>query len=84
MIEIWGKDNCPNCTKAKSYLDVRNIGYIYKKLGEDFSRDEVLTEFINARTFPQVKINNKPIGGYEQMISYIETMGKDYKGVNAN
>jgi len=84
MIEIWGKDQCTQCFKAKTYLETRNIDYIYKKLGEDFTREEVLTEFVNARTFPQVKINNTPVGGYEQMITYIETMGLDTKGVNAN
>jgi len=74
MIEIWGKDNCPNCTKAKSYLDVRNIDYIYKRMGDDFTREQVFEEFPTARVFPQIKINGKPIGSYEQMTAYIETM----------
>jgi len=74
MIEIWGKDNCPNCTKAKSYLDVRNIDYIYKRMGDDFTREQVFEEFPTARVFPQIKINGKSIGSYEQMTTYIETM----------
>jgi len=74
MIEIWGKDNCPNCAKAKSYLDVRNIDYIYKRMGDDFTREQVFEEFPTARVFPQIKINGKPIGSYEQMTAYIETM----------
>jgi len=74
MIEIWGKDNCPNCTKAKSYLDVRNIDYIYKRMGDDFTREQVFEEFPTARVFPQIKINGKSIGSYEQMTAYIETM----------
>ena len=74
MIEIWGKDNCPACAKAKTYLDVRNIDYIYKQLGNDFTREQVFEEFPTAKNFPQIKINGKSIGSYEQMTTYIETM----------
>ena len=75
MIEVWGRDNCPSCEKTKMYLTTRKIDYIYKRLGEDFTREQVFEEFISAKTFPQIKVNNTPVGGYEGMITYIETMG---------
>lgn len=66
-VEIWGKDNCPYCTKAKALVEAKNMDYVYKKLGVDFTREQVFEEFPNARTFPQIKINNEPIGGYQEL-----------------
>lgn len=77
MIEIYGKKACSYCAKAKTFLDVRNLEYIYKELDKDFTREEMLEAFPTAKTYPQIKINNKHIGTYTQMVTYIETM--DYK-----
>ena len=75
MIYIWGKAACPSCEKAKRVLDTHNIQYEYRQLGVDFERDDVLEEFPEARTFPQIVINGQKIGGYEQMVKYIEDTG---------
>ena len=75
MIEIYGKKECNYCLKAKSYLDVRNLEYTYKELDTDFNREEMMDRFPTAKSYPQVRINNKTIGTFDQMVSYIETMG---------
>ena len=72
MVEIWGKTACPFCTKAKALCDKLEIKYTYKQLDEDFTREQVFEEFPTARTFPQIKINGKAIGGYDQLAEYIE------------
>ena len=66
-VEIWGKENCPYCTKAKALVESKGMQYIYKQLGVDFTREQVFEEFPTARTFPQIKINNEPIGGYQEL-----------------
>ena len=65
-IEIWGKENCGYCTAAKSLAESKNLNYTYKQMGVDFTRDEVFEQFPNARTFPQIKVNDEPIGGYQE------------------
>lgn len=70
MIEIYGKDACSFCAKATGLADMLGLNYVYKKLGRDFSREELLEEFPNARTFPQIRVNGKSIGGYEQFVQY--------------
>lgn len=72
MIEIWGKPNCTYCDQAKSLCERRELKYIYKTLGTDFTREEILKEFPDARTFPQIKINNIAIGGHTELALYIE------------
>ena len=66
-VEIWGKDNCVFCTKAKTLVESKGLEYVYKKLGEDFTREQVFEEFPSARTFPQIKIDNVAIGGYQEL-----------------
>jgi len=73
MIEIWGKPACPSCTKAKQLCEVRKYDYTYKELGKDFDRDTVLETFPGARTFPQIIVGGTKVGGYEQMVDYIES-----------
>jgi len=80
MITIWGKPACPSCMKAKALCESRQFEYQYKELGKDFTREDVMTEFPTARTFPQIVINSTKIGGYEQMLSYIEDTGYNGTG----
>ena len=72
MITIWGKPACPSCMKAKALCESRQYKYEYKELGKDCTREQVFEEVPTARTFPQIIIGGKKVGGYEQMLSYIE------------
>lgn len=72
MITIWGKPACPSCTQAKSLCEQRQYAFEYKELGKDFDRDQILEAFPNARTFPQITVSGKSVGGYEQFVKYIE------------
>ena len=68
MIEIYGKDACTFCAKAVGLADVLDLNYVYKKLGVDFTREELFEMFPNARTFPQIVVDGEHIGGYEQFV----------------
>ena len=72
MITIWGKPACPSCLKAKAMCEKYQLKYEYKELGTDFTREQVFEEFPTARTCPQIIIGGHKVGGYEQMVSYIE------------
>ena len=72
MITIWGKPACPSCLKAKAMCEKYQLKYEYKELGTDCTREQVFEEFPTARTFPQIIIGGHKVGGYEQMVSYIE------------
>ena len=80
MIEIYGKPACPYCEKAKSLCESRKLSYQYYQLDKDFTREELFEQFPTARTFPQIKINDQAIGGYEQLVTYIEETGYNGTG----
>ena len=54
--EIYSKDNCPYCIRAVSLLTVKHQdNFEVFKLGEDFTREELLEKFPQAKTFPQIQ-----------------------------
>ena len=83
-IIIYSKTNCVYCTKAKGLLDKLRLDYTEKTLEKDFNGSvEKLLEDIgkNVRQMPQIKIDDKLIGGYNQLIEHFVLQGKvNYKG----
>lgn len=65
-IEIYGKPRCPSCTRAKQLCELRGLDYEYKLLDADFTFDELLEKVPGAKTFPQIFIDEKPIGGFDK------------------
>ena len=72
-IEIYSKPACPFCTKAvflaqRICRESSQQNHVYNKLmlDQDFTREELLEKVPNARTFPQVFIDGKSIGGYAE------------------
>lgn len=74
-VTIYTKDLCGYCDMAKAKFDQLGLKYETKNLGTDITREELLEILPNARTMPQIVINNKVIGGYDQLIKYIEETG---------
>ena len=75
MIEIYGKPQCPYCDKAKNVCETRGFKYEYKQLGKDFDRDFIMEQFPTARTFPQIRVSGRDVGGYEQFLQYLDDTG---------
>jgi glutaredoxin 3 len=67
MIEIYGKENCGYCNMAKQLCDSKQLDYVYKNLGEDYSQDQFFAQFPTARTFPQIIFNGEAIGGFNEL-----------------
>ena len=76
MIEIYGKPQCPFCDRAKALCEQKGYEYTYKQLGVDFDRDFILEEFPGARTFPQIRIDGKNIGGYTELDAWSSISGR--------
>jgi len=81
-IVIYSKENCTFCTKAKNLVKKLGLEYTEKKM-EDFESTEAMLEDIGkqVRTMPQIKIDGKLIGGYNQLVEHFADMGKvNFKG----
>lgn len=70
-IVIWSGPACIYCEQAKGLLNSRNIPYEERKLGSGWTKEDLLKELPQARTIPQVIINNVNIGGLEELKRYL-------------
>jgi len=81
-IIVYSKNNCVYCVKAKSLLKNLGLSYTEKKM-EDFKSTEAMLEDIGkqVRTMPQIKIDGKLIGGFNQLVEFFADQGKvNFKG----
>ncbi len=69
-ISIYSKPNCVFCDKAKMKLQKHNPK-IYM-LDKDYNRDDFFKKFPQAKTFPQIIINNEQVGGYQELEKWLE------------
>ena len=68
-IDIYSKQNCVFCEKAKLVLKKYNPRI--HMLDEDYTRDDFFKKFPNAKTFPQIIINDEHVGGYYELEKWL-------------
>lgn len=67
-VEIYTKDYCPFCHRAKALLDEYGVDYIeYDLLERPELRDEMIRRSNGGRTVPQVIIDDQPYGGSDDL-----------------
>ena len=75
-IVIYGRDGCVYCDKAvhlsQSLVQESQHSYTYKKLGIDYSVEEFSSRFPRARTVPQIYVDEKHVGGYTDLVKFLE------------
>ena len=69
---IWSKYHCPCCDQAKALLKSKNIEFEERKIGDGYTKEELLEAVPNARTVPQIFLNEKLIGGFNELQIYIQ------------
>ena len=75
-IEIYTSDTCPYCSKAKKLL--KTLGLDYTEFDVSNSFDEMVDNLekrfgINVMTIPQIIINDKHIGGFDNLDNLYRT-----------
>jgi len=81
-ITIYSKNNCVFCNKAKHLVKSLGLTYEEKKM-EEFDSPQAMLEDIGkqVRTMPQIKIDGKLVGGYNQLVEYFADKGLvNFKG----
>jgi glutaredoxin 3 len=78
--EVYSKDFCPFCVKAKHLLEMKGIEITEI---DAVANREQLIERVTAdtgdapRTVPQIYLDGKHIGGYDQLTAYFAKL--DYE-----
>lgn len=65
---VWSQPNCAACDQAKRILQLHKIPYSEKTLGTNATKKELLELVPDARSVPQIFIDDKYIGGINELI----------------
>lgn len=72
-IDIYTKDNCIWCDRAKFLLDSKELAYTEIDLSDDSLRDDFYLKLgDNVKTVPQIFIDNKRVGGYQDLVGWFD------------
>jgi glutaredoxin 3 len=67
-ITIYTTEPCGFCRVAKNLLKKRNVPYSEINLAKDPSGRAELVRMTGMMTFPQVVIDERPVGGYQELV----------------
>ena len=79
-VEIYSKSNCPFCEKAKKWFKDHGYEYIEHRLDNEEERLAFYQKVPNARSVPQIFIDDKLIGTYDQFMEVADNFVKKKGG----
>ncbi|MDQ6970419.1 MAG: glutaredoxin 3 [Mariprofundus sp.] len=75
-IEVYSGDFCPYCVKAKSLLKKKGLEFLEYNVKRDMKRQAEMAERApGARTIPQIFINDRHVGGCDELFA-LESRGE--------
>jgi glutaredoxin 3 len=72
-VTVWSKTPCPICDQAKALLKQRGIDYEERNITEGtWTKEQLLEAVPNARTVPQIFINEQLVGGFNELRQHLQ------------
>jgi glutaredoxin 3 len=69
---VWSKDGCSHCVQAKSLLASKGIEIEERNVSQDWTREQLLEAVPNARTLPQIFLDDKLVGGFTELRKHLQ------------
>ena len=79
-VVIYSKSNCPFCVKAKAWFEQHGLTYTEIVLDDEEQRLEFYQKIPGARSVPQIFINDKHIGTYNDLMKVGDSIIKKSSG----
>jgi glutaredoxin 3 len=64
---VWSKYHCPYCDQAKALLKQKGIAFEEKKIGDGYTKEDLLEAVPTARTVPQIFLGEELVGGFTEL-----------------
>ena len=75
--EIYTKDYCPYCHRAKELLGIKGVPFIEHDVTRDSELEKLMRQRTGRNTVPQIFIDNRHIGGCDDLFALDEQGGLD-------
>jgi glutaredoxin len=72
---VWSKNQCPFCDQAKSLLKLKGIEFEERNVSTDWTKEQLLESVPNARTVPQIFLDDQLIGGFNELKQHFSNLG---------
>jgi glutaredoxin len=69
---IWSKYQCPYCDQARALLEIKGYEIEERKIGDGWTREDLLEAVPAARTVPQIFLDENLIGGFTELKKYLQ------------
>jgi glutaredoxin 3 len=67
-IEMYTSANCAYCVAAKNLLKSKGLDYAEIRIDTDPVRREEMLARAQRRTVPQIFVNDRLVGGYDELV----------------
>ena len=68
---VWSKYQCPYCDQAKALLTQKGIDFEERKIGDGWTKEDLLEAVPTARTVHQIFLGEELIGGFTELRKYL-------------
>ena len=68
---VWSNIGCHFCEMAKDLLKQKGIEYEDRNLAKDLKVQQLLEAVPKARSVPQIFVDDKYIGGYDNLVKHL-------------
>jgi glutaredoxin len=71
---VWSKYNCPYCDQAKALLKAKGYQIEERKIGDGYTKEELLEAVPSARSVPQIFLDEAHVGGFDELKRHFNTV----------
>ena len=68
---LWSKYHCPYCDQAKALLTQKGYEIEERKIGDGYTKEELLEAVPTARTVPQIFSDEVYVGGFNELKQHL-------------
>ena len=69
---MWSRYHCPYCDQARALLKSKGYEIEERKIGDGFTKEELLESVPTARTVPQIFLDGKYVGGFDDLRQHFQ------------
>jgi glutaredoxin 3 len=68
-VVMYTSQTCPYCSRAKALLTAKGVEFAEQRIDLTPGGRAALVELTGRRTVPQILIDDRPLGGYDDLVA---------------
>lgn len=64
---VWSQPQCTYCDQAKTLLKQKGIEFEERRIGDGWTKQQLLEVVPTARSVPQIFLDDQYVGGFQEL-----------------